>query len=95
MLLQAGQNEVVQQAIPLLLVFLKSCEQYYHFMEVLLLQARCYWEAGDKQQAFSVARELIALSAPQMMFRLLLDEGDSVYQLLNHYLKNQQLRRML
>ena len=92
-LLQAGQNEVVQQAIPLLLVFLKSCEQYYHFMEVLLLQARCYWEAGDKQQAFSVARELIALSAPQMMFRLLLDEGDSVYQLLKSLLKEPAIKK--
>ena len=91
-LLQARQHEIVQQSIGSLLAFLKTCQQNYHLMEVLLLQARCCWEIGDKQQAFSVMKEFITMAAPQSMFRLLLDEGEAMHQLLKALLKQASIK---
>ena len=95
LLLQAQQNEVVQKIIPPLLEYLKKCKQNFHYMEVLLLQAKCYWQAGDRKNAFRVTQELITLAAPQSMFRLLLDEGEVVHLLLKSLLDDKALKKSI
>lgn len=92
LLLQAGQNELVLQIIRPLLVYVQECGQQYNYMKVLLLQARSYWEIKDREHAFAVMQELISITAPQSMFRLLLDEGKVIHQLLKALLKEKSVK---
>ena len=81
LLLYAGQYEAALTIITPLLVYLNECQQRYHYLQVLLLQARCYWQLTDQQRAFDSALALIELAAPQSMLRLLLDEGEIIHRL--------------
>ena len=76
-LIGAGQYDLALQFIPSLLKYLKSFEQNYFYMELLLLYVISKWSAKNELDCLDSMLELVHLLAPHSTYSMIVRDGQS------------------
>ncbi|HLY31991.1 MAG TPA: LuxR C-terminal-related transcriptional regulator, partial [Ktedonobacterales bacterium] len=64
-----------------------------HVLEAEMLLARAYWQASERDEAIRHLDASLAIAAPEGFIRVFLDEGESLADLLAHYVVNRSPSR--